>query len=183
MDTVLIANGISKKDIQAVGLPPDELQNALENGDVDAITVWNPMLIRIQKKLGDRVVTFYGGDLYTQFYVVVAREEYIRKNPINVFKLLKALVKAEEFISRNPAEAQRIVAAASRTDIPLVEATWAANNFRLALDQSLILALEDESRWAIKNGLTKATKVPNYLDFIYFDGLKSVTPEAVRILR
>ena len=183
MDTILIANGISKKDIHLVGLPPDRLQKALENGDVDAITVWNPMLIRIQKKLGDRVVTFYGGDLYTQFYIVVAREEYIRKNPTTVLKLLKALVKAEEFVSRNPEEAQKIVAEASRTDIQLVEATWAVNNFRLALDQSLILALEDESLWAIKNGLTKATKVPNYLDFIYFDGLKSIKPEAVRILR
>ena len=183
MDTILIANGISKKDIQAVGLPPEKLQNALENGDVDAITVWNPMLIRIQKKLGERVATFYGGDLYTQFYLVVAREEYIRKNPTTVFKLLKALVKAEEFISSNPEESQKIVAEASRTDTRLVQATWALNNFRLALDQSLILALEDESQWAITNGLTKSMKVPNYLNFIYFDGLKSVKPEAVRILR
>src|ERR1700690_2702726 len=183
MDTILIANGISRKDIHVVGLPPDKLQNALENGEFDAITVWTPMLIHIQKKLGDRVATIYGGDLYTQFYVIVAREEYIRKHPTTIVKLLKALVKAEEFVSRNTEEAQKIVADVSRTDIPLVQATWAVNNFHLALDQSLILALEDESQWAIKNGLTKAIKVPNYLDFIYFDGLKSVKPEVVRILR
>ena len=52
----------------------------------------------------------------------------------------------------------------------------------MSLDQSLILALEDESRWAIKRGLVREMNIPNYLDFIYLDGLTSVKPEAVRIL-
>jgi NitT/TauT family transport system substrate-binding protein len=40
-----------------------------------------------------------------------------------------------------------------------------------------------ESKWAIESGLIKASKVPNFLDVIYFDGLMAVQPEAVRILR
>lgn len=34
-----------------------------------------------------------------------------------------------------------------------------------------------------KPGGPPTKKVPNYLDYIYFDGLKSVKPEALRILR
>ena len=34
-----------------------------------------------------------------------------------------------------------------------------------------------------KNRLTRKTKVPNYLNFIYIDGLKAVKPEAVTIIR
>lgn len=45
------------------------------------------------------------------------------------------------------------------------------------------LALEDESMWAMTNRLTAATKLPNYLDFIYLQGLRAVKPDAVRILR
>ena len=70
----------------------------------------------------------------------------------------------------------------SSTCHPLRE-LWAPETFIVTLDQSLVLALEDESRWAMKNGLVGGTKVPNYLNFIYFDGLESVKPKAVRILR
>jgi NitT/TauT family transport system substrate-binding protein len=97
--------------------------------------------------------------------------------------MLRALVRAEEFVRANPAEAQKIVADFSGIDINIVRDIWAYTSFTVSLDQALILALEDESRWAIKGGLTAAKAIPNYLDFIYFDGLKSVRPEAVRILR
>jgi hypothetical protein len=33
-----------------------------------------------------------------------------------------------------------------------------------------------------KNNLTDATKVPNYLDYIYFDALEEVKPEVVTII-
>ena len=98
-------------------------------------------------------------------------------------KLLLALLKAEEFAKQHPAEAQKSVADFRGTPQVLLSKLWADNTFIVSLDQSLVLALEDESRWAIKNGLTSARKVPNYLDFIYLDGLLSIKPKAVRILR
>jgi NitT/TauT family transport system substrate-binding protein len=140
-------------------------------------------LIQAQKKLGDGGITFYGADVYTQTFNVVATQEYIRKNPVRVKKIVSALVKAEEFVRQSPAETQKIVADASGTDRAFIGEIWPGNTFRVTLDQSLLLSLEDESSWAIKGGLTKATKIPNYLDYIYFDGLKAVKPEAVRILR
>jgi NitT/TauT family transport system substrate-binding protein len=42
--------------------------------------------------------------------------------------------------------------------------------------------LEDESQWAAKGGLTNKMKIPNFLNFIYSDGLESVKPDAVRML-
>jgi len=183
MYSILTVNGISQKNITAVNLPPEKLPDALLGGDIDAATLWNPLLVVAQKKLGETGRTFYGDDLYTQFFLVVSKQDTIRGNPEKVKKVLRALIRAEEFIRTDPAEAQRITAEYSRTEESLVSETWASNNFRVALDQSLILALEDESKWAIKNGLTGATVIPNYLDFIYFEGLKSVKPAAVRILR
>jgi NitT/TauT family transport system substrate-binding protein len=183
MDSMLVANGISRRDLNAVNMPSENLHDALVHGDVAAISTWNPILIRTQRKLGKNGVTFYGEDIYTQTYHVVARQEYVHRHPENVEKLLRSLIRAEEFIRQNRAEAQRIVANSSRTDRESVEQTWSANNFSVALDQSLVLALEDESRWAITNRLTAATKVPNYLDYIYLDGLQAVKPDAVRLLR
>jgi hypothetical protein len=49
------------------------------------------------------------------------------------------------------------------------------------LDQFTLISLEDQARWAIRNRLTDAEKVPNYLDYIYPGVLKAVKPEAVKI--
>jgi len=42
---------------------------------------------------------------------------------------------------------------------------------------------EDQARWSIENNLTSASKIPNYLDFIYLDALEAVKPEVVTIIR
>ena len=59
---------------------------------------------------------------------------------------------------------------------------WPTFQFSVTLDQSLLLTLEDETRWAIKNKLTGRTNIPNYLYHIYLDALHAVTPEAVTII-
>jgi NitT/TauT family transport system substrate-binding protein len=64
-----------------------------------------------------------------------------------------------------------------------METVWSQNQFSLSLDQSLVAAMEDEARWMIANGLTSETEVPNFLDYIYMDGLQAVKPEAVNIIR
>jgi NitT/TauT family transport system substrate-binding protein len=176
-------NGISRKDVEIVDLRAEEMADNLAHGNIDAVSTFTPYVAFTQKKLGNRVITFHDKDIYRWTFNVVAKQEFIYKNPDKVRKILRALVKAEEFVQENPAEAQKIVADFSKIEISIVRDIWANTNFKLTLDQSLILALEDESRWAINGGLTSAKTVPNYLDFIYFDGLKSVKPEALRILR
>jgi len=53
----------------------------------------------------------------------------------------------------------------------------------LMLDQTILVSLEDEARWAMKERLTDKKEVPNYLDFIYVDALEQVKPETVTIIR
>ena len=55
--------------------------------------------------------------------------------------------------------------------------------YSLLLDQSLILAMEDEARWMITNNLTSETQTPDFLDYIYEDGLKTIKPNALNIIR
>jgi NitT/TauT family transport system substrate-binding protein len=50
------------------------------------------------------------------------------------------------------------------------------------LNQSLLLTLEDQTRWAIKNHLTARPDMPNYLNSLYLDGLKAVKPESVTVI-
>ena len=52
-------------------------------------------------------------------------------------------------------------------DAVLMEILWKRNRFSLSLDQTLIIAMEDEARWMISNNLTAEKQVPNFLDNIY----------------
>jgi NitT/TauT family transport system substrate-binding protein len=183
LDAILVLHGIPRKDVTVVDLKAVEIPAALANGDVAAASAFSPYSNYAQRKLGDRGNTFFDEDIYTWTFNVVATQEFIRKNPETVRKLIRALIKAEEFVKHNPAEAQRIVSGFSGMDMAIVREIWGTMDFRVTLDQSLLLALEDETRWAIKSGQTLETKVPNYLDYLYLDGLVSIKPKAVRILR
>ena len=96
-------------------------------------------------------------------------------------RFLRAIEKGEEFIRTNKKEAMDIVGQRLKLDREIMDATWDDLQFRLSLDQPIVVALEDEARWAIRNKLTEATKVPNYLDYVHTDALKAVKPGAVTI--
>jgi NitT/TauT family transport system substrate-binding protein len=42
--------------------------------------------------------------------------------------------------------------------------------------------MEEEARWAISNNLINATAVPNFINYIYVNGLESVKPESISII-
>jgi NitT/TauT family transport system substrate-binding protein len=53
----------------------------------------------------------------------------------------------------------------------------------VSLDQTLLITLEDETRWAMKNKLTDKTAMPNFAEYIHVDSLMGVKPEAVKLKR
>jgi len=183
LDAFLTVHGMSRKNVTLVNLKPDDMPGALASGDVDAATAWPPFLNRAQKRLGNNGIIFHDKDIYTFTLNIVAKQEYINANPGKVRKLLLALIRAEEFVKQHPEEAQKVIADFRQMDKALIGEMWGGNTFGVTLNQSLVLALEDESRWAIKRGLTNNGSIPNYFDHIYFDGLRSIKPDAVSILR
>ena len=42
---------------------------------------------------------------------------------------------------------------------------------------------KDEAQWMIKNNLTTEKSIPDFVNYIYVDGLRAVKPEAVSIIR
>ncbi len=59
--------------------------------------------------------------------------------------------------------------------------TWTKTRFRVCLDQELLTLMEVEWRWAIRNKLADAEKIPDYSTFLHLEGLKKVKPEAVGV--
>jgi hypothetical protein len=63
-----------------------------------------------------------------------------------------------------------------------MQAVWPDHQFALSLDQSLVLAMEDEGRWMIDNNLTGEKTIPDFRKYIYTRGLEGVKPDSVNII-
>ncbi len=183
LDSLLTANGLTRNEIQPVALKPEEMQDAVMAKKVDAVSTWNYPLTQISRQLGDDGTIFYDREIYTETFNIAVRQEFVQKNPEAVKRFLRALVKAEDFVAKNPDEAQGIMSLATKIDKNLIRDVWNDFNYHVVLDQTLLLTLEDETRWAMKNKLTDQTAMPDYLSFIHLDSLKAVKPEAIRMNR
>jgi NitT/TauT family transport system substrate-binding protein len=183
VDAFLLAHGIDRKQVAIKDIQPDEFAKALGTGRVDAVSIWQPLLIQMQKDMGTQALTFYGETFYTFTYCLTALQDFVKQHPEAVRKVLRALIKAENFARQYPEESWQLVAKFVKTDKDFIGKIWNIYNYQVSLDQALLVNLEDQTRWALKNRLTKSKIMPNYLDFIYIDGLSAVKPEAVRILR
>jgi sulfonate transport system substrate-binding protein len=182
-EAFLTAHGINKKQVKIINMNPDEMADALATGKVDAVSTWNPTLAQLIKQLGNNGHVFYGENFYAENFCVAAQHQYVKNNPEAIKKFLRALLKAETFVQQHPEEAKRIAAKFTKADKAILDETWDIFNYKVSLDQVLLVNLEDETRWAIKNRLTSRRDMPNYLDYIYVDGLSAVRPAAVRIIR
>jgi ABC-type nitrate/sulfonate/bicarbonate transport system substrate-binding protein len=183
LDSLLTANGLTRKEIRPVALKPEEMQDAILAKQVDAVSTWNYPLTQIKQALGPDAAIFYDREIYTETFNIAARQDFVRSNPETIKRFLRALIKAEDFVAQNPDEAQAIMSAATKIDKRLIHDVWSAFNYHVVQDQTLLITLEDETRWAMKNKLTDRADMPDYLSFIHLDSLRAIKPEAIKMNR
>jgi ABC-type nitrate/sulfonate/bicarbonate transport system substrate-binding protein len=176
-------HGAKIKEVVIIDLPPSKWQDAISSGAVDAIVGWMPYTKRIEELFINGTVKWQVQSGQPVFGIMVGSNDWIANHPETIIRFWKSLAKAEEFLARHPDEAKAIVQKRLNYDDRYMETVWPQYTFSLSLDQPLILAMEDEARWMIKNNLTTEKQVPDFLGYIYEDGLKAVKPETVKIIR
>ena len=176
-------NGMNNKQVTLVDTTAPELEKTLLNGEVDAVATWEPWVTQINQSIGKEVSARALQSGQYAYWNLVTTTDWTKKHSNRMRRLLKSLVQAEDYIASHQDEAKAIVRRRMNFDPAYTEMIWPRYQFALFLDQSLITAMEDEARWMINNKLTKEKNVPNFLNYIYEDGLKAVKPEAVNIIR
>jgi NitT/TauT family transport system substrate-binding protein len=182
LDAFLIRQKLSTDDVMLRDLQPEELADALMQGEVDAVVTWEPYLSSLQTQLGTNGTIFYGDGIYELPFNIAGTRDYVFNHPETIKKLVRALVRAERFCKEEPEAARQIIGNAINMDRQNLQELWPTFRFNVTLAQSLLLTLEDETRWAIKNKLTARTDIPNYLQHVYLDALHAVTPTAVTVI-
>lgn len=179
----LTENNLDLTDIELVDLQPLEIILAIEKGDIDAALTWEPNVFKIKKSLEPNVISFPAQSNQNLYFLLISKKEFITKNPEVLERFLKAMVKTEKFVKANPIETEEFVKQQFNYGPDYIKSAWYKFGVSVELSQQLLLILDEQARWRIKNKLTDKTTIPNYLNFIYSDGLTIAKPEAVTIIR
>jgi NitT/TauT family transport system substrate-binding protein len=182
LDVFLNRQRLSAADVQLFNYAPDRLQAALASGEVDAVAGWEPYLDAIAEQQGANALRFSGEEVYDSIYNLIAQRRYVHQHPDTVVRILRALDEGSRYCRGHPAEAIAFVPALTPARKAALQQSWRTLHFGLELDQGLLLALEDQARWAVKGKLTTRQDLPNFLDYIYMDGLSAISPFDVSII-
>ncbi|MES2318468.1 MAG: ABC transporter substrate-binding protein [Pseudomonadota bacterium] len=183
LDTMLEVHGVSRAKVKVVNLKPDEVAASFRSRQLDAVAVWNPDLALIEQEYGARAVAMRGDDLFVYRFLLVGKRAYIDSHGLQLRQMLTALRQANLVIKEQPLQARARFGAIIGLAPNLLEHAFDPSDYTLVLDQSLLLALSAQMRWATAKGLAPAGPVPDYLDYVRPDPLSAVAPEANRIIR
>ena len=176
-------HGIRLEEIVLGDLQQSEkLVDAVVSGNVDAVVTQQPYVAQAAEHLGAGGIVWPVQSGQAMFAPLICRDEWITRHPELVIRILESLAQAEKYAVNYPVEAEVILQKRLNLKPSYAKTVRLRNQLSLSLDQSLLVAMEDEARWMIKSKLTPERKIPDFAEYIYVDGLKAIKPEAVNIV-
>ena len=173
-------HGQSLEEVTLVDLSRSDGVEALCNGSVDAVVTAEPYLSALRARLGDGASVLPVQSTQYTYAVLVGSDAWIAGHPTETVRFLQAVQEADDWIQGHPADAKRILQDRLGMNGPQLDEQWPRHQFGLSLDQSLILAMEDEGRWMIRNNLTGAETVPDFQKYFSTGSLEHVSPGSVK---
>jgi len=184
LDTWLLFQGVDRSGVTLVPLPADRLAAAMQNHEVDAVAIWEPIASTVADALKDDLAAMPTPRVYTQHFALVTGRHKTVAMDAEIVKLLRALARASQFIAREPATARQILSTRLHITDAQAAAYLAAHDYSLNLDQSLVSTMESQARWALRSGqVTKGDSLVNLLRAIDPALLRGAVPGAVTLVQ
>ena len=181
LDLMLLNAGLDPKKVKLMFEESDRLYQMISSGELDAVCMHGIWIDKAKKNLKDNAVVFHDEKITHITIVHAGKSKNFERNPNLYSRLLKAYIKAEEYVKKNPDAALKTVVDYLKFDMGNARKLWKPNLIHIALEQSLVKAMENIAQWQIDLGLQKNAKIPNYLDFIHFRTLTEIDPKQVTI--
>ncbi|MEJ7806422.1 MAG: ABC transporter substrate-binding protein [Telluria sp.] len=182
LDKMLTRHHVERAGLQLRTLTPAAMTEAFRRGEVDAITSWQPDLARLQVELGAKVVALHDPEMFVYRFLLVGKRDFIFTHQPQMRGVLAALDASSVAMREEPDMAIGIVGRKIGLEALELRRFFDANDYRLVLDQSLLVALDDQTRWAMGRSMIPVKPIPNYLDFIMRGPLQTVLPAADRMI-
>lgn len=178
----LARHGMSEKDINLVVSGVPDIASAFAEGRIDAYCASEVVIDKPRRAMGKDAVVFDAPGLCLSSYHLAAKKDFIKSRPGLIKKVLAAMLRNETWIRTNRAAAVSAAAASQHIEEQVMEGIWEKHRWKIELSQALLISLEQEARWAINSGYARRKSIPNYLDYVYRQGLLALKPDLVTML-
>lgn len=161
LDSMLMSSDVPGTKVEKVYAPFTRLDDILISGEVDAVSVWEPLGYQLQNNPRVDVVDLSIPGIYQLSFNLLTTRENVTRYQDESIRILLALEEAEEWIQAHPLEVQKLVA--NYLNIPLGQLSWSWNDYiyRLSLGNGLLSNLQVQARWALEKGLVTGP-MPDY---------------------
>ena len=182
LDKMLVRQHMDRSAMAIRSVGPDALASAFRRGEVDAITSWQPVLAQLQVELGPKALAIHETDLFVFRFLLVSTEAYAARHSAQTQRVLAALADSADSMKAAPSLSKAIIARRVAIDGTLLARFFEPGDYAPVLDQSLLVALDDQTRWAMARGLIGPGPIPNYLDFIPRRPMRAAVPGGDRMM-
>jgi NitT/TauT family transport system substrate-binding protein len=160
-------HGLKESDVELVNMKPLAMAGALESGQIDAYSSWEPHILNGQKLLGDKAYVFNGeGDVYTWHQSLMARSSYIKEHKTELVKFVKAMKESEVFLKDNKDEAIKLAAGHNNVNADTLKTIWSKYSFEIALHDDIYKIIETDLAWANSRREKSVERVPNAKELV-----------------
>ena len=181
LDQFLKKNRIPRDGLTVIGKSHRDLPMALQRGEIDAYAGSDVAYFKGKQLLGAGGVTFSEPGLTNHTACLTVKREWLAANQHRARGVLRALLRAEQELARQPSALMPQLAAALQITPDDLQSLLAEQQNRVGLDQVLLLALEDESRWMQETGMVSGKEFPNHLRLLEPGILRELAPAAVEL--
>lgn len=168
---------LKSSDYRIVQVEAPEMVAALERGDIDAFTSWEPWVTRAVRAIPNtKVIRGQDGIMSPRVYIYV-NKDWAEKNKDKGVAFMRALVEATDLIGADVEKSADLVANFLKLDRALTKELMGKLRFDVRFDDGSVsnfVTIEKQLK-----DTKKLAKPIVWQDFLYPDLLKAVRPEKV----
>jgi sulfonate transport system substrate-binding protein len=152
---VLQKSGLTVNDIQFINLSQADIVTSIQNGNIDAAAVWEPVITKLESQGTARVLAD-GTGIKKGVLVIIASNDIVTKKREQAKAFLKAYQRGAQFIKSNPREAARLIAGDVNLSTDLLLKVLAKFDYQPAIQADDILELKKSEAFMYSAGIIRS---------------------------
>lgn len=158
LESMLCTVGLTSEDVVSVPFmaktdaPLADMAEALRDGRLDAVALWEPTVQRAKIAIGADAIEFRDPAVYTEKFNLSTSQANLDDAQIRkrIVAFVKALIEAARRLKQEPKTGWRLVAGAADLDIDTVTAAWPYLDYPGTLATDLLDVFERQDVWIAK---------------------------------
>jgi NitT/TauT family transport system substrate-binding protein len=141
--------GVNEHDLNIVDVPQSDMPAAFERGDIDALSIWEPIAERARESAGADAIAFQDGDLFRERFNLNTTEDVLSDaaRRATLVRFVRSVLAAAHHTREKPPAVWPLLAAKIDVSEATIARLWPQFRFPAVVPDDLPQLLIAEERW------------------------------------